>query len=103
MKIYFSPLAEKKLNLILAYLEKEWSKKIKNEFLDILKNKFNQISQFPQSCINSQIKPEIYNCIVTSQTSFYYRIIKEEIEIITFFDNRQDSEQIFKEIKQFFV
>lgn len=102
MQIYFSPLAEKKLKLILAYLEEEWSIEVKNDFIKILKIKFKQISQFPKSCINSQIKPEIFKCVLTTQTSFYYQIINEEIEIITFFDNRQDSEQILNEIKQYF-
>ncbi len=38
----------------------------------------------------------IYKCVVTKQTTFFYRInfIKEEIEIITLFDTRQDPDSL---------
>ncbi len=41
----------------------------------------------------------LYQCVVTKQSSFYYRIRNSEIEIITLFDNRQDQSKIFEEIK----
>lgn len=44
---------------------------------------------------------DIYKCVVTKQTTFYYRILNqsEEIEIITIFDTRQDSDKLKKDIK----
>jgi hypothetical protein len=41
----------------------------------------------------------LYKCVVTKQSSFYYRIRNNEIEIITLFDNRQNQSKIFEEIK----
>lgn len=91
MKIFLSTLAEAKIEDLLIFLENNWSTKIKNDFLKKLTSKINQVSQLPQSCQESKQFPDLYKCIVTKQTSFYYRINrkKEEIEVVTFFDNRQ--------------
>ncbi|TVR39825.1 MAG: type II toxin-antitoxin system RelE/ParE family toxin, partial [Cryomorphaceae bacterium] len=40
-----------------------------------------------------------FKCVVTKQTSFYYRIINDEIEIISISDNRQDPDRIEDELK----
>jgi plasmid stabilization system protein ParE len=102
MKVFLSPLAEKKLQLLLEYLEKEWAKRGREEFLAKLIIKFDQISTHPQSCIKSKDFPELYKCIVTKQTSFFYRIKSDEIEVITVIDNRQDPEKTREEIKKHF-
>lgn len=102
MKVYLSPLTEKKIELLLEYLEQEWSIKSRNEFLLKLKNKIQQISRHPESCIKSKDFPHLYKCVVSKQTSFYYRIKSKEIEIITLIDNRQDPVKINKEIKKHF-
>jgi plasmid stabilization system protein ParE len=102
MKVFLSPLAEKKIQLLLEYLEQEWSLRSRNEFLSKLTNKFDQISMQPESCIKSKSFPNLYKCVVSKQTSFFYRIKSNEIEVITLIDNRQDPEKTRKEIdKQF--
>lgn len=103
MKIFLSPLAAKKLELLLIYLEKEWSLEVRNDFIKKVKEKLKQISLYPKSCLKTSEFPNLYKCIVTKQTSLYYRIIKNEIEIITITDNRQDPEKVFTEIKKYFA
>ncbi|NLP59458.1 type II toxin-antitoxin system RelE/ParE family toxin, partial [Lutibacter sp. B1] len=43
----------------------------------------------------------LFKCVVTKQTTFYYRIKfeREEIEIITVFDTRQDPNKLENDIK----
>ncbi|MCP9754224.1 type II toxin-antitoxin system RelE/ParE family toxin [Lacihabitans sp. CCS-44] len=91
MKIFLSILAEAKIEDLLIFLETNWNTKVKNDFLEKLNLKMTQVSQLPQSCQQSKQFPGLYKCVVTKQTSFYYRINinKEEIEVVTFFDNRQ--------------
>jgi hypothetical protein len=50
----------------------------------------------PESCPKSKELGGIYKCVVTQQTTFYYRILadKKEIEIITLFDTRQDPDKL---------
>lgn len=102
MKVFLSPLAEKKALLLLEYLEDEWSKKVRDEFLSKLLDSFSLISNYPKSCVASKSFPNIYKCVVTKQCSFFYRIKSNEIEVITLFDNRQNPDTIQKELKNYF-
>ncbi len=54
-------------------------------------DKFSQISSQPESCTESTVLSGLYKCVVTKQTSFFYRIKASEIEVITLIDNRQES------------
>jgi len=79
--------------------------KPKNDFISRLKEKIDQIVLQPQSCPQSSTFKNLYKCVVTKQTTFYYRISTTEkaIEIITIFDTRQNprklnSEAILKKI-----
>jgi plasmid stabilization system protein ParE len=99
-KVYLSPLAEQNIQDLLHYLETEWSSKAKNTFWKKLTSKFNQISNYPLSCIKSNSYPNLYKCVVSKQTSFFYRINENEIEIIALIDNRQDFDENFKNLIQ---
>ena len=93
MKVVLSPTARRKLENLLEYLQEEWSVNVKLEFMAKLDKSIEQISTHPKSCPESQRFKGLHKCIVTRQTSLYYRIGKKEIEVITLFDNRQDPDK----------
>ncbi|HAQ70702.1 MAG TPA: type II toxin-antitoxin system RelE/ParE family toxin [Flavobacteriales bacterium] len=99
MNIFLSPLAERQLEQLLGFLEFKWSRKTRDGFLDKIKKSFDQISIQPKSCKKSNIHENLYECVVTKQTSFYYRILMNEIEIISVKDNRRDPKKIEEELK----
>jgi len=101
-KIVLSNLAQRKLNILLDYLEDEWSIIVANNFEANFEEKLLYISSYPESCIESGIFKNIRKCIVTKQTSFLYRIKNEYIEIITVFDNRSSFKSITKEIRKYY-
>lgn len=101
MKIILSPFAEFKLQKIVDYLIEEWSTEIKDRFLNQLNQKFIQLQQHPYSCKRSDACDGIYWCVVTPQTSFFYRIYDDSIQIITVVDTRQDPQKINDEIMTF--
>ncbi len=74
MQVFLSPIAERKLELLLAYLESNWSRKTRDNFLEKLLKSFKQISDYPKSCPESQEFANLFKCAVSKQTSFYYRI-----------------------------
>ena len=90
MKVVLSPTARKKLDTLLEYLQAEWSVKVKREFIKKLDKSVDQIATHPKSCPESQEFKGLHKCVVTKQTSLFYRITEDEIEVITIFDNRQD-------------
>lgn len=102
LNVYLSPLADRKLALLLDYLESEWSKNVRDQFLEKILTSFRRVAHHPESCSESKEFPNLYKCVVTEQTSYFYRINSNEIEIITVIDNRQDPESVAFEIKNFF-
>jgi len=101
MDVYLSELAESKPISLTKYLLEEWSVKVRNEFVVKLTGKINQISLQPNSCPKSNEFIGLYKCVVTKQPTFYYRMneIKQEIEIITLFDTRQNPNRLVGDIK----
>ena len=95
---YLSPVAEKKLEKLVEYILQEWGVQSKNEFLKKLEKNIRKIEKYPESSPKSK-KLGIYKNVVGKQTSFYYRIKKKDIEILTITDNRQDPKTILKELK----
>ena len=101
MEVFLSALAEDKLTKLTQYLESEWSRKVKDEFVAKLTEKINQIATHPESCPQSFVQKGLYKCVVTRQTTFFYRINRKlnEVEIITVFDTRQNPDKLEREIK----
>ncbi|WP_339697500.1 type II toxin-antitoxin system RelE/ParE family toxin [uncultured Marixanthomonas sp.] len=100
MKVFLSELAESKLLKLSEYLLEEWNLKTRDKFISKLNDKIKQISIQPDSCPKSSEFKNLYKCVVTKQTTFFYRIIAErkEIEIITIFDTRQNPDKLKKDI-----
>ncbi len=100
MKVFLSELAENKLLKLSDYIQENWNLKTRDKFIEKLTEKIKQISLQPESCPQSSEFKGLYKCVVTKQTTFYYRISTKlnEIEIITIFDTRQNSNKLKKDI-----
>lgn len=101
LAVYLSPVAKFKLEHIISYLEQEWSEIEKQRFIAKFTENVHLIRHFPNICPESIDMPGIFRCVVSSQTSFYYRMTGDSIEIITVTDNRQDPAAILSELKQY--
>jgi len=94
MKVTISERAERNLDHIVHYLEQEWSVRVRDKFLELLERKIDQISEMPQLYEVSTKKKSVRRCVVSKQTSLYYRVNKREIEIITIQDNRKNPKKL---------
>lgn len=99
-KVFLSPTAVQQFELLCNYLIEEWSFKSKNDFIQRLDKKFDQISSQPESCPESEIVKGIRKASVDKRTSFLYRIHLQSIEVITIYDNRQSVVSIKKSIRK---
>lgn len=100
MEVILSPQAEIKLEEITMYLLSEWGNKVKKDFLAKLTAKVEQISLQPESCPKSEKQGGIYKCVVTKQNTFYRTNSQRNIlEVITFFDTRQNPIKLKKQLK----
>lgn len=96
MKVYLSPIARDKLTNISNYLLDEWGSKVQNDFLEKLRSKIELIQLEPEISPKSHLIQGLYKCVLSKQITFYYRVNFElsEVEIITFFDTRQDPKKL---------
>lgn len=95
--IILSKRASNKLNKLLEYLDTEWSKKVKIDFIKKLDKALSQIQKHPDSCQKSDAVIGLHMMIVTKQTSLFYRYDSKRITIVTLFDNRMDPSKLKKE------
>ena len=72
MNVYLSKQAEFKLQKLLNYLLEKWNVQVRNEFLEKLKTKINQITVHPESCPKSESFKGLHKCVLSKQTTFYY-------------------------------
>lgn len=89
MKIFLSNIANQQLNDLAIYLEVKWSIRVRDNFLAKFDRSMNSIALMPLSYPASDKFSGLRKCVVTSQTSVFYRIHNDAVEIIFVVDNRQ--------------
>jgi plasmid stabilization system protein ParE len=88
--IRFSKSASAKLENLLVYLEIKWSMKVKQNFIAKLDRSSLQIQNHPDSFPASDRINGLRKCVVTKQTTIFYKYSDQAINVVAFFDNRQD-------------
>ena len=96
--IKLSKRTKNKLEKLLEYLEINWSEKVKKEFIEKLDHSLSLIQENPDSFQKSNIIGGLHKCVITKQTTIYYRYDNKNIYIVTLFDNRQNPKKLKKEI-----
>ncbi|RRO13427.1 type II toxin-antitoxin system RelE/ParE family toxin [Flavobacteriaceae bacterium 14752] len=97
-KVVISKTAEKKLDNLFEYLTEEWSIKVKKDFIIKLDSSIELIMSQPEIFPKSKKGKGIRKCVITKQTTLYYRYNSNQINIVTIFDNRQNPNKLDKEI-----
>lgn len=92
LKIVWTPQAEKGLDKVIEYLEKEWTVM---EILNLehnLQNLLNRISKYPKICPATGKYKNVHKGLVDKNNYIIYRIQpkKERIEIINFRGTKQE-------------
>lgn len=98
-EIALSKTAASKLENLLHYLETEWSERVKQNFIQKLDKSLHLIQNYTFSFEKSEIKTDLYRCIVTKQTTLYYKFDAKKVYIVTVFDNRMNPKKLKKETK----
>lgn len=96
--VVVSERAERNLEEIVNYLESEWSARIRDKYLLILKKKLKLISQKPLMYPASLKKKAVHRCVITKHSILYYRIQDDRVEVITIQDARRNPQKIKFEV-----
>ena len=102
MKIRLSKLAAFKIEHLLYYLETEWSKSVRDDFLKSLSKSLERASEQPHAFPKSQLNDNLRKLVVTKQTTVLYSVKEDILFVVTVFDSRQDLIEIEKEIRKYF-
>lgn len=87
--IIWSPTARLSYYSILEYLGENWSFREIEAFIDRTEAVINHICDNPLLYPYSK-EGDIHRCVVVKQISLFYRIKEKNIELLVFWDNRQD-------------
>jgi plasmid stabilization system protein ParE len=93
-RIVWSDEALKNLQEIIDYLEFRWTDKEIRNFSKLLDHNIKLILSNPYLFPDSEDFPQYHKVVLSSQTSIYYEIVRDEIHLITLFDTRQNPEKL---------
>jgi plasmid stabilization system protein ParE len=88
-RIRWTDNALKELEETIAFLETNWTEKELRKLSNTLDKTLNLISQNPYIFQSSDFKKDIRRAVILSLNSLYYRIKDQDVEILSFFSNRQ--------------
>ncbi|RYE23457.1 MAG: type II toxin-antitoxin system RelE/ParE family toxin [Sphingobacteriaceae bacterium] len=97
--VVVSKLASNKLQKLFDYLIQNWSLKVKLEFVEKFDHSIEIINNQPESFPQSSIKPGLHKCVITKQTTLYFRFTSSQIIIVNVFDTRQRPSKLNQEIQ----
>ncbi len=93
-KVNFSETAVKNLEDIKFYLISKWSERVYGNFKTKLSENISLIATNPEAFPKSN--KNIYKCVLSKQTTIYYKYNSKQIRILSLFDTRQKPTKINK-------
>ena len=97
--VIISKLAERKLEKLFEFLITNWSIKVKTDFIRKLDKYISIIKEQPESFPSSVQEKGLRKCVITKQTTLFYRFDEKRIKIVTIFDTRQNPNKLNQDIK----
>ena len=98
-QIVLSKTAAKKLEKLLEYLTKHFSKNVAQKFLGKLDARLEVVKSHPESFSKSQLKKGLHKCVISKQTSVFYKFDSSKIYVVTIFDTRQNPKKLKSQVK----
>jgi len=96
MDIVWTSMARHTYFKVLDHLEKAWTEKEIQNFINEVDSLLDQIKQNPEMFEESRKKKNVRKGFVSKHNTLYYRVRprKKELQLLLFWDNRQDPEKL---------
>lgn len=96
MVVIWTPKARRSYFEIIDHLEKTWTEREIRKFISDVDHLLVLIKQNPEIGEESGKRKDVRKCLITKQSSLYYRIKphRKELQLLLFWDNRQDPEKL---------
>ena len=89
-KIYFSQEAKDSFEALLEQVKERWGTKTAKQFQKDTKRILEVVAKLPFTFQVIQEDTRVRRVIVHRTISLLYRVVADEVQVIVFFDNRQD-------------
>ena len=93
-RIIWSIRAHNNLEIIISYLEKNWTEKEIKKFVLKLDRCLNILVNNPEAFPLSRIKHGLRRVVITKQNTLFYSIKVNNIFLVNIFDTRQNPKNI---------
>ena len=90
--LFWSEQSKNEVNNICAFLERRWSAKERQNFIDLLFSFQNQIINFPKAFKVCEKKKKLRVGLIHKNCSAVYKISRYKIIILNVFDNRMNDD-----------
>lgn len=94
IKLTWSIRALEDYEKLLQYLAENWGKNITKKVADSITHQTNRIQNTPEQFPISVKTKNIRRCVISPQTSIFFKADMNKIEILLVFDNRQNPKKI---------
>lgn len=90
LEISWSKRADKKFDKILEYLLNSWGERVTKNFVRKVFDFIDILSEYPELGTIENKAKEIRGFTIVKQINIFYKIKGQTINILDFFDNRQN-------------
>jgi len=90
LDIFWTKRATEDLDKIVFYLRSNWSEKELANFISKLNKAVNLISFRPKLFTLTNHRKNLRRCVLTKQTTIYYKEVDLKIYIVSLHDNRRN-------------
>lgn len=92
--VIWAPSAKEDYAALLEYVEKHFGLDAALELLDNTEKLLEEIAAFPGMFPASDKRKDIRKAVMSKQTSLFYRISQDQVQILYVWDNRQDPDNL---------
>jgi plasmid stabilization system protein ParE len=90
LPVVWSPAAKEEYAELLAFIESHFGTDAALAMLDKTDAVVEIITAFPMAYPASSMRPDIRKAVISEQTSLLYRISDTQVQLLHFWDNRQN-------------
>jgi len=101
MKVTWSPDSRLEYAQILGYLQEKWSPKVATNFMDDTDDVIEGLKLNPRIYPRLEGNQSLRKAFISKHTSLIYRIRNQEIELLHFWNNRQNPERLKRLISKY--
>ncbi len=90
LRIVWTLKALRTYAMLIDFWQQAYPEQIVEGFYQQVEASLQRLSNMPYLYATAKQRPSVRRCIVNSNTVIYYRVTQQAVELLLFFDTRQD-------------